>query len=151
MISQFCNQCLTYIPIGMIYYNTNTICLIVKCLIKTYLKVLYYPPSMMSKQLGWPQSIMTKEPFEYLGCLPIWAKTYINWRLWWTSLLLLLTYYFHCIHAQTCIYYLSDNYIIIYCYLWSWFVSEIKCYLLSQTFFKFKGIIPLLNGRKLDR
>ena len=26
MISQFCNQCLTYIPIGMIYYNTNTIC-----------------------------------------------------------------------------------------------------------------------------
>ena len=59
----------------------------------------------------------------------------INWLLW-TSLLLLPTTSTVFMHT-ICIYYLSDNYIIIYCYLWSWFVSEIKCYLPSQTYFKF--------------
>ena len=61
----------------------------------------------------------------------------INWLLW-TSLLLLPTTSTVFMHTYVFIYICLIKYIIIYCYLWSWFVSEIKCYLPSQTYFKFK-------------
>jgi len=84
-----------YIPLYQLVWYI-IIPIITICLLSSVLSNYTPSPSMMSKQFGWPQSIMTKVAF-WIGCVtgetlssvPFCAQP-INWLLW-TSILLLPT------------------------------------------------------------